>query len=65
MPDPEIVNPHDAIVRVGLSSVCGSDLHLLDGFVPTMKAGDVIGHEFLGEVVETGREVRKLGRATG
>ena len=60
VPDPEIVNPHDAIVRVGLSSVCGSDLHLLDGFVPTMKAGDVIGHEFLGEVVEIGREVRKL-----
>ncbi len=62
LPDPGIVNPKDAIVRVGLSSVCGSDLHLLDGFVPTMKPGDVIGHEFLGEVVETGREVTKLKR---
>jgi threonine dehydrogenase-like Zn-dependent dehydrogenase len=62
VPDPGIVNPHDAIVRVRLSSVCGSDLHLLGGFVPTMKPGDVIGHEFLGEVVETGSEVTKLGR---
>lgn len=60
VPDPGIVNPHDAIVKVRLSSACGSDLHLLGGFVPTMKPGDVIGHEFLGEVVETGREVQKL-----
>ncbi len=60
LPDPGIVNPHDVIVQVRLSSACGSDLHLLGGYVPTMKAGDVIGHEFLGEVVETGREVRKL-----
>jgi threonine dehydrogenase-like Zn-dependent dehydrogenase len=58
--DPEIVNPKDVIVRVGLSSVCGSDLHLIDGFVPTMRPGDVLGHEFLGEVVETGSEVGKL-----
>lgn len=60
VPDPELVNPHDAIVEVRLSSVCGSDLHLLGGYVPTMKPGDVIGHEFLGEVVEVGSEVKKL-----
>jgi threonine dehydrogenase-like Zn-dependent dehydrogenase len=62
VPDPGIVNPHDAVVKVRLSSACGSDLHLLGGYVPTMKAGDVIGHEFLGEVVETGREVKKLAK---
>ncbi len=60
VPDPEIVSPRDAIVRVTMSSVCGSDLHLLGGYVPAMKPGDIIGHEFMGEVVETGREVRKL-----
>ncbi|HEY8920822.1 MAG TPA: zinc-dependent alcohol dehydrogenase [Chitinophaga sp.] len=58
--DPGILNPHDAIVKVGLSSVCGSDLHLLDGYVPSMHAGDIIGHEFMGEVVETGSQVKKL-----
>ena len=60
MPDPEIINPRDAIVRVTMSSVCGSDLHLLGGYVPAMKPGDIIGHEFMGEVVDTGREVTKL-----
>ncbi|AKD03883.1 zinc-dependent alcohol dehydrogenase [Pontibacter korlensis] len=60
VPDPSILNPRDAIVRVTMSSVCGSDLHLLDGYVPTMKAGDIIGHEFLGEVVEVGADVKKL-----
>lgn len=59
LPDPGIVNPHDAIVKVSLSSTCGSDLHLLGGFVPTMRPGDVIGHEFIGEIVETGSEVTK------
>lgn len=58
--DPTLLRPRDAIVRVSLSSVCGSDLHLLDGYVPTMKAGDIIGHEFVGEVVETGSAVEKL-----
>ena len=48
VPDPSIVNPHDAIIAVRLSSVCGSDLHLLDGYVPAMRQGDIIGHEFLG-----------------
>jgi len=55
MPDPGIVNPRDAIVRVTTTAICGSDLHLLDGFIPTMKAGDILGHEFMGEVVEVGK----------
>jgi threonine dehydrogenase-like Zn-dependent dehydrogenase len=53
--EPEIVNPHDAIVRVTLTSICGSDLHLYNGFLPAMKSGDVIGHEFMGEVVAVGK----------
>jgi len=60
VPDPAIVNPHDAILRVTMSTTCGSDLHFIDGYIPTMRAGDVIGHEFIGEVVETGPEVRKV-----
>ncbi len=60
VPDPEIVNPHDAIVRITTTAICGSDLHLYNGFVPTMERGDVIGHEFMGEVVATGPEVRNL-----
>ncbi|WP_298733597.1 zinc-dependent alcohol dehydrogenase [uncultured Chitinophaga sp.] len=58
--DPGILNPQDAIIKVKLSSVCGSDLHLLDGYVPNIHAGDIIGHEFIGEVVETGPQVQKL-----
>src|SRR3712207_7224731 len=50
----------DAIVRVTSTAICGSDLHLYDGYVPTMKRGDVLGHEFMGEVVEVGRAVRDL-----
>jgi threonine dehydrogenase-like Zn-dependent dehydrogenase len=57
--DPAILNAQDAIVRVTLSTTCGSDLHLLGGYLPTMRAGDVLGHEFLGEVVETGSAVTK------
>jgi threonine dehydrogenase-like Zn-dependent dehydrogenase len=60
VPDPEIVNPHDAIVRITLTAICGSDLHLYDGYIPTMKPGDVLGHEFMGEVVEVGSEVKNL-----
>ena len=62
VPDPTILNPRDVILKIRLSSVCGSDLHLIDGYIPTMQPGDIIGHEFLGEVVEVGREVRKLRR---
>lgn len=60
VPDPTILNPRDAIVKVKMSSVCGSDLHLYNGFVPSMREGDIIGHEFMGEIVETGNEVKKL-----
>ncbi len=58
--DPEITNPHDAIVKVRATTICGSDLHLYDGYIPTMTKGDIIGHEFMGEVVDTGREVTNL-----
>lgn len=58
--DPTLLNPKDAIVKVTMSSVCGSDLHLIDGFVPSMKEGDILGHEFVGEIVETGSEVTTL-----
>ena len=54
VPDPEIVNPRDAILRVTSTAICGSDLHLYDGYIPTLRAGDVLGHEFMGEVVEVG-----------
>jgi threonine dehydrogenase-like Zn-dependent dehydrogenase len=60
VPDPEIVNPHDVILRVTMSTTCGSDLHFIDGYLPGMREGDVIGHEFMGEVAEVGREVTKV-----
>jgi len=60
VPDPKILNPHDAIVRVTSTAICGSDLHLYDGFIPSMLQGDILGHEFMGEVVEVGAEVRTL-----
>jgi threonine dehydrogenase-like Zn-dependent dehydrogenase len=60
VPDPKILNPRDAIVKVTLTAICGSDLHLLDGFIPTMKSGDILGHEFMGQVVEVGHENKKL-----
>jgi threonine dehydrogenase-like Zn-dependent dehydrogenase len=60
VPDPRIVNPRDVVLKVRLTTTCGSDLHLLGGYVPTMREGDVIGHEYMGEVVETGAEVTKL-----
>ncbi|MET9070430.1 zinc-dependent alcohol dehydrogenase [Streptosporangium sandarakinum] len=60
VPDPGIVNARDAVVRVTSTAICGSDLHLYDGYVPTMKKGDILGHEFMGEVVEVGPQVRNL-----
>jgi threonine dehydrogenase-like Zn-dependent dehydrogenase len=60
VPDPAILSPRDAIVRVTTTAICGSDLHLLDGFIPTMQAGDILGHEFMGEVVDVGKENTKL-----
>jgi threonine dehydrogenase-like Zn-dependent dehydrogenase len=60
VPDPKILNARDAIVRITSTAICGSDLHLYNGFVPTMEKGDVLGHEFMGEVVEVGPQVQKL-----
>jgi threonine dehydrogenase-like Zn-dependent dehydrogenase len=60
VPDPTIVNRSDAIVRITATAICGSDLHLYNGLIPTMKTGDVLGHEFMGEVVEVGRDVKNL-----
>ncbi len=60
VPDPGIEESRDAIVKVTTCAICGSDLHLFDGFMMGMKAGDIIGHEFMGEVVEVGAENRKL-----
>ena len=65
IPDPQILNSRDAIVRVSSTAICGSDLHLYHGYVPTMKKGDVLGHEFMGEVVETGSAVKNLMGAEG
>jgi threonine dehydrogenase-like Zn-dependent dehydrogenase len=60
VPDPKIVNPRDAIIKVTSTAICGSDLHLYDGVIPTMKPGDILGHEFMGEVVEVGSGNRRL-----
>jgi threonine dehydrogenase-like Zn-dependent dehydrogenase len=60
VPDPQILNDRDAIVRITSTAICGSDLHLYDGYVPTMKRGDILGHEFMGEVVELGKGVSNL-----
>jgi threonine dehydrogenase-like Zn-dependent dehydrogenase len=60
VPDPVLINPRDAIIRVTSTAICGSDLHLYDGYVPTMKKGDILGHEFMGEVVEVGERVPNL-----
>jgi threonine dehydrogenase-like Zn-dependent dehydrogenase len=62
VPDPTLLNPRDAIVRVTSTAICGSDLHLYNGVIPTMQAGDILGHEFMGEVVEVGPGVRSLRR---
>ncbi len=59
VPDPKILNKHDAIVKVSSTAICGSDLHLYNGFIPTMEKGDIMGHEFMGEIVEIGSEVKK------
>jgi threonine dehydrogenase-like Zn-dependent dehydrogenase len=60
VPDPTILNPRDIIVRVTSTAICGSDLHLYNGFIPTMRRGDVLGHEFMGEVVDKGQAVTNL-----
>ena len=60
VPDPEILNSRDAIIKITTTAICGSDLHLYNGYIPTMQAGDILGHEFMGEVVETGKDVPNL-----
>ena len=60
VPDPKIQHPRDAILKVSSTAICGSDLHIFDGFMPEMQQGDVIGHEFMGEIVEVGDEVTNL-----
>src|ERR1700710_2776404 len=60
--DPELINPHDAIIKITRTAICGSDLHLYDGFIPTMESGDIMGHEFMGLVEEVGPEVTNLKR---
>jgi threonine dehydrogenase-like Zn-dependent dehydrogenase len=62
IPDPEIEDPKDAIIKVTSCAICGSDLHLFHNYIPAMKPGDVIGHEMMGEVVETGSAVSKLSK---
>src|SRR5512133_514238 len=61
VPDPKLINPRDAIIQVTSTAICGSDLHLYDGYVPSMMKGDILGHEFMGNVVEVGSEVKNLG----
>src|SRR5215218_5267037 len=60
VPDPTILNPRDAIVKVTATAICGSDLHIYGGLIPTMERGDVIGHEAMGEVVDVGKGVHNL-----
>ena len=60
VPDPQIVDPHDAVIDITSTAICGSDLHLLQGFVPTMKNGDIMGHEFMGRVAEVGSAVENV-----
>jgi threonine dehydrogenase-like Zn-dependent dehydrogenase len=60
VPDPSILNPRDAIVKITSTAICGSDLHLYNGYVPTMEKGDILGHEFMGEIMEVGSGVTNL-----
>src|SRR6187431_12862 len=60
VPDPVILNPRDAIIKVTATAICGSDLHIYNGYIPAMQKGDVLGHEFMGEVVEVGKDVTRL-----
>jgi threonine dehydrogenase-like Zn-dependent dehydrogenase len=60
VPDPKLINPRDAIIKITSTAVCGSDLHLYNGFIPSMKRGDILGHEFMGEVIEKGAGVSNL-----
>lgn len=65
VPDPIIQDANDIILKITSTAICGSDLHILDGMVPTMEKGDILGHEFMGEVVELGKSVRKFKKGIG
>src|SRR4051812_33198470 len=65
VPEPAILNPRDAIVRVTSTAICGSDVHMYDGCIPSMESGDILGHEFMGEVVEVGPAVDSLSLKAG
>ena len=58
--DPQIINPRDCIVKITSTAICGSDIHLFNGYIPTLEKGDILGHEFMGEVIETGPEVKRI-----
>ena len=60
VPEPKLLNKRDAILKISLTAICGSDLHLYHGVIPTMEEGDILGHEFMGEVVEVGTDVPNL-----
>lgn len=60
VPEPEILTPHDAIVKISTTAICGSDLHMFNGYVPTVEKGDIFGHEFMGEIVAVGSELRNV-----
>src|SRR6185369_6387397 len=60
VPDPKILNPRDCIVKITSTAICGSDIHLFNGYIPTLEKGDILGHEFMGNVVETGPQVKKI-----
>src|SRR3954466_7283800 len=60
VPDPKILDPRDIIIRITSTAICGSDLHLYNGFIPSMMSGDILGHEFMGEVMEIGSAVKNL-----
>ncbi|HEY0047997.1 MAG TPA: zinc-dependent alcohol dehydrogenase [Pyrinomonadaceae bacterium] len=60
VPDPQILNSRDAIIKITTTAICGSDLHLYNGYIPTMQEGDILGHEFMGEIVELGKDVTNL-----
>ncbi len=60
VPDPRVINPRDAVLKITSTAICGSDLHLYDGYIPSMEKGDILGHEFMGEIVELGPEVKNL-----
>jgi threonine dehydrogenase-like Zn-dependent dehydrogenase len=60
VPDPKILNPRDVIIKVSSTAICGSDLHIYNGYIPSMKSGDILGHEFMGEIVEIGSSIKNL-----